>query len=647
VPLRPPEHQLETESRTAFQAAIPRAWVFTVPSADYGLDGLVEIFEEDGRHTGEQFFVQLKARSEPRLDRALALRFSHDMADYYARQALPVLIVGYHAPDKRLYARWFHTFDPHYGGHGSAGLTFRLTEQDAWTDETAARILTEVRAFRRWRSARLALPVSFSLEVDGDSVHGISRRSLEMALSRLAEPASDILEIHRDYRPNDPTISISSDGIVVDFNGVTSMTTHHTEYSGDGLVERLARDVFVTVALGFAQLGDHNTAARLMRRFAATAPLLDHPDVLFRSTGFFVQSHRVLDALRLGEDIRQHHENGSALADLMFTATLAQAPAMTADEIEDVRFYLIEAARQADEDGLADDARLAHYRLGNWLRANERWEEALHHYTRAAEWDPTYIDRPYFPNELAGVHFMLGHYGKAVDLYTAALEGGEDVQALLADAYMHAGKYRMTVEVLNEYMRSRDQTTPRWALLAWALPQAMATLGIEEQQRDQEGARLSGDGSDGGAVEDGAMAALRRDLLTAIAWFNLGVFWHKEGKGNPALLAFVMAGLLEQRDTEAWCNATLIAIATEEQGLFVAVAEAAFDIHGVAFLEALAAFLDRQKEGFPSDEVMTAVEETVRNVVREQPGFDLRLLRDDGSYETISFPRPPRRSPIQ
>jgi hypothetical protein len=93
-----------------------------------------------------------------------------------------------------------------------------------------------------------------------------------------------------------------------------------------------------------------------------------------------------------------------------------------------------------------------------------------------------------------------------------------------------------------------------------------------------------------------------------------------------------MAGLLEHQHTQAWCNATLIAIAMEEQdGIFVPVVEAAYDALGMTYLEALAAFVDRQQEGFPADEVMAAVEETVRHVVKEPPSFDLRFLRGDGS----------------
>jgi tetratricopeptide (TPR) repeat protein len=650
MPLRPPEHQLEAESRTAFQAALPPAWVFRDMTPDYGLDGAVEVFEEDGAHTGDSFYVQLKARSEDRLDRAFRLRFTHDTADYYARQALPVLIVGYHAPTKLLYHKWFHSFDPHYGGEGKTGVTFRLTEEHEWTEHTPAQLATEVRAFRRWRSSRLTLPVPFTLAIEGESIHGIPVDRMAMTIANVAAPANEIVEITGQEVPENPTIRVSNDGIVVDFHGVSSITTHKTDYEA-GADERFACDVMVAIGLGFGQLGDVNTAARLVRRFGATAPLLDFPDVLFRCVGFFVQAHRVVDALRLAEDLREEHENGHVLSQMMFTAALAQAPAMTPDEIEDVRIHLVEAASQADAAGEADDARVAHYRLGNWLRANKRWDEAFVHYSRAAESDPTYLDRPYFTKELAGIFFMLGDYESAVTFYTQAIDHGEDAGVLLADALLHRGRYKEGLDVLRKSTADGQHIAARWRLLGWALSRAMAALGVEEQERNPEAAADQLKTLEG-KIEDALVAelcttALQKDLLTPLAWFNLGVLLHKQGDPNASLYPCALAGLLEPNDSTAWCNATLTALASDaREELFTLVVEAAYDSSGPRFLQAFAAFLETQKEGFPTNEVMAAVVEIIRNAVKEQPGFDLRFLMEDGTYKTLPVQRPPRRPPI-
>jgi hypothetical protein len=114
MPKRPHQHQLEDESRTAFRAKLPREWVFEPITYDYGIDGRVEIFDKNGLTTGLMFFVQLKATAKPKLNLALAVSLKLDTYKYYRSLSLPVLIVRYHAPTRKLYVRWFHTFDPYY-----------------------------------------------------------------------------------------------------------------------------------------------------------------------------------------------------------------------------------------------------------------------------------------------------------------------------------------------------------------------------------------------------------------------------------------------------------------------------------------------------------------------------------------------------
>ena len=70
---RPRSHVLETESRQAFEAAMPSRWVYR--KHDYGLhfDGAVEVFTPDGNETGLMFFEQLKATDTADLKRALKI----------------------------------------------------------------------------------------------------------------------------------------------------------------------------------------------------------------------------------------------------------------------------------------------------------------------------------------------------------------------------------------------------------------------------------------------------------------------------------------------------------------------------------------------------------------------------------------------
>jgi hypothetical protein len=162
-PQRPREHQLEKESRTAFQTRLPSQWDFQdIPQPEYGLDGRVEIFDKADLATGRMFFVQLKATDKPELKDALAVQLEIPTCEYYQSLDLPVLIVRYHAPTGKIYAKWFHKYDPYYGKKAKKKITFRFTVEDEWHEETAAQLASDVEAFRKLKSPHLTLPVKQS-----------------------------------------------------------------------------------------------------------------------------------------------------------------------------------------------------------------------------------------------------------------------------------------------------------------------------------------------------------------------------------------------------------------------------------------------------------------------------------------------------
>src|SRR4051812_45681114 len=107
------EHELETLSERDFSARVPVEWVDrAVLGSDYGIDRQVEIFE-DGRPTGLEFYVQLKA-TDADLPGAMAISMAVKHRDHYPALAVPVLMVRHHAPSGRTFARWFHTYDSYY-----------------------------------------------------------------------------------------------------------------------------------------------------------------------------------------------------------------------------------------------------------------------------------------------------------------------------------------------------------------------------------------------------------------------------------------------------------------------------------------------------------------------------------------------------
>ena len=127
-PNRPRSHQLETESQAAFRALIEPLWVFRPQTPDYGIDGEVEIFESSGNTTGQKFLVQLKGTDNN--DNSPAIPLKRTTAEYFASQKLPVLVVLFQAQTKKVFGRWFHSFDSYGHKPDSETLSFCFAVSD-------------------------------------------------------------------------------------------------------------------------------------------------------------------------------------------------------------------------------------------------------------------------------------------------------------------------------------------------------------------------------------------------------------------------------------------------------------------------------------------------------------------------------------
>ena len=140
MPNRPRSHQIEDESRRAFSSKLPPQWLFRDESRDYGIDGSVEIFDDRNLGTGRMFLVQLKATDQEDLGKALTIRIKRRLHEYYRQLDMPVLIVRYHVPTKKVFVKWHHTFDPYYSKPNATILSIRLSPSNEWSDTTTSAI---------------------------------------------------------------------------------------------------------------------------------------------------------------------------------------------------------------------------------------------------------------------------------------------------------------------------------------------------------------------------------------------------------------------------------------------------------------------------------------------------------------------------
>ena len=162
---------------------------------DYGIDGSVEIVTEDGRVSGERFYVQLKATNEVKGSRALAVRLNAETAQYYSKLQLPVLLVRYWAPRQTLLVQWFHRFDPYYGKVNAKSVTVQFTAANAWNAKTPIAIAKELDGWRWSKQREHRLPIAFTLKISGHEVNGFDAIELAGALESAMRSLADVISV--------------------------------------------------------------------------------------------------------------------------------------------------------------------------------------------------------------------------------------------------------------------------------------------------------------------------------------------------------------------------------------------------------------------------------------------------------------------
>jgi hypothetical protein len=195
MPGRPRQHELETESRRAFEAALPAAWVARSQIDDYGVDYHVEVFR-DQQATGLLFAVQLKAVE--RLHGMPSARVRWRTYHYWDALDMPVLVVLWDAKSRRMWWDWAYHFDPWGLDTTSEEFTFRFSPDHLWDrDATPGALVAEVVAWRTWHRG-LSTPIELAVSIDPAGVGGVPPGRLLAALRRRLADVSQVVELRND-----------------------------------------------------------------------------------------------------------------------------------------------------------------------------------------------------------------------------------------------------------------------------------------------------------------------------------------------------------------------------------------------------------------------------------------------------------------
>lgn len=648
MPQRPRSHQLEEESRTKFRQSVPSVWVTRKADPDYGIDEQVEVFDEDGSATGLLFLVQLKGTDSQDEKEALAVSMPLETLKYYRRLELPVMIVSYHAPSGTLFWRWFHEFDEH-GQTGKKTITFRIPEENRWNSETPQRVKNDLESFRELKSARVKWPIEFELVFDEASLSDTPAVLVESALRQAFKPLAGLIRLRADFPLGaHPTLRISSKKIAANLAGLNSVTLPVKEpYEPSAVTAVLPYDAMFAIAILFDRLGHTDAAAKVLSVCLDKSVFRREPKLFLGCVGVFVRAGRISDALSVAERFLSK-AGEKFLGELLLLPVLMREQALNAAEEQfylHLRKLIIERAEEAGYLALAG---AAHYNLGNYLRSqgDPHYKAAFRHYRLAVKRDPGYRKRQYFWMELGGVLFGLGRYSQAAKAYDKALDIDPKrvaVRALMADALMFAGEYGSAVGKFEEYLEQESSIEPEWYLKAFALEGLMKLLGIDQQKRQPKGATKLADvtGLPPEARQERLLTVLKADALCGLAWFNLGVECMRQGRRGDAFIAFLLAGLINEYDPQAWTNTISLGLSVKEHHrLMPAVLAVAYDKNGEKIVETIHQLLEQQPSNIPKQEILAALQECFRSVSPRRRDRVLRFIEKDEKYREIDLNKP-------
>ena len=424
MPGRPQAHVLGDIAVEAFKRLLPPRWIYRSKPPDYGVDGEVELVSEEGHLTGRLFYAQIKGTEGESLDDTLTVRIKRTTANYFQTLDLPVLIVRYHAPTNRVFAKWFDPIDAALTT--GATLSIKFSTEDHYDEIRSKNIPMELEGIRLVKFQRLDPPVSVSLSCAADDIAGFSVTEIISKLKSTASArllrfvSNGLVVVETDAETTRVRI-----GIAYNFSMETALLV------GSGALEELAANVVMAIGLCLGRLGQGHAASMLIYSSADRSSLLKSFIWGMEAALYMAKDSRPVEALNIARSAL-----GSPDA-LQIAQLMAAVPMLTGSEsaqgiqTELLRKIVAETERQSDRLQCAT----AHYNLGNHLASIRARREAVRHYHLAVRADQQYASRSYFWRELGGLFFACHRFRASIKCYERAEEKGDEIcKPLLADA---------------------------------------------------------------------------------------------------------------------------------------------------------------------------------------------------------------------
>lgn len=546
MPMRPMQHRLESQSRTAFQLRMPANWVESRREHDYGLDSDVEIFDGDAA-TGARFSVQLKSSKAPGSRACTKIKSSS--LNYWLAQDVPVLVFHWNSESDSAWYRWAHLIDPSPAQGGKEKFTLTFDAADCWIESSAQEIEKEVRAFRSIRSRQVSLPLPVSFSGTG-TIAGVSAGDVIKELRSRVRHFVGVLDLGTRFSHVDAGVEISSGEVRVSLRGESPKVLHYADAlppaSPAEVLDRVAgvtSDVILALGVQLGAAGLTDAGADLVE-YSLDRSMIARDAALASAVAVLRDGNRSALAIDLLRTVR--HSLGDA-SGASIVAALLDRPA-SADEADPVLDLLVEWCESDARSGDAASAAPLAFNAGRRVLGIDP-QRAVSLMLRASQLDPAYAYRDYWNASIGGAYFLAGDYGQSAHHYLRAVDMGDvAVRLRCGDALLFAGRYEEASALLSE--ASAEPHDAEYRIKARCVNRLLVDFKIPLQERDSLTAERFCD-TDAMSLEV-ATSALEKDLLCPNAlWYLAYLEEHDPERRIDYMLTAVMS---EPGNAHAWAS---------------------------------------------------------------------------------------------
>lgn len=641
MPKRVRQHELEDLSRSKFSLAVPRNWVCRDKNKDYGIDVEVEIFDKDGRATGLVFWVQLKATESN--DKAVIknINLSIESIKYYKSLEIPVLIVRYSEKQNSFYYRWAHEIDLFYAKKNAKNMRISFGKEDTWNKDSHIKIEEYLGKIRAIKKVGINLPISVYIDAKDKTVNGIPKgvfiSSCRIAFREYPEFAV-LQNVPQGALLN---ATLSGDELKINLLSVSGCTFHSIKSrKGEGLAEGIAADILLGASIALTRIGQSEVAARIVLDRRLKSRFIEKHDVLLALIPYLLRTNYFGAAIDAIADAINVENDNNIIEFITLSSIYDQNILKDEEKAVKVEDFLRNSLDKYIALGSNSNIGAFYYNLGNHYSARGLLQNAIIHYLKARRYHKKYVKQIYYLRELGGCLFLYKKYHFSAMLYKMALDEGapESVKTSYADALMFSGKYQSALDVFTEYLKSSKAENDEWHLKKICLELLIERTGIKEQTRHSSAAleSIRVRKNDRDARIKSLEKAIELDMLCGLAWFNLGVEHSNSGEHENAAYSFIICGLVQNGDVEAWVNATICSLnKVVPVPIFALILRTAYFYNRDNYLKKVYEELNKKGASEFLDLFSSAVEEILPRTQVGKRNPIIRIMGKDGVFRNI------------